>query len=265
VNDKHKKIKKRLSKGYDKAVANIEKAFTKLIYKLLTEQAQVLKQAFLKHIKEKKDDNDPNDDEIKKILDMIMGILSGTIDGQSQEFLDAMNPLYLQSGEAGSEFFNNVQFTNPWDGSLFAVINDDYLTWLQTYGANQVTFVNKTTKKITKDIIEQGLINGDSTSKIADDLVEQIEQYSKTRATTIALTETHNSFSRGNFMSAKASAFENKTWVTCEDSHVRPAHAAIDGMTILIGEEFLPGLAYPGDSNASAALVINCRCILTYS
>jgi hypothetical protein len=216
-------------------------------------------------MKEKKDDNSPNDDEIKKILDMVMAILSGVIDGQSQEFLDTMQPLYLQSGEAGSEFFNNVQFTNPWDGSLFAVINDDYLTWLQTYGANQVTFVNQTTKKITRDIIEQGLINGDSTSKIADNLVEQISQYSKSRATTIALTECHNSFMRGNYMSARTSAFENKTWITCEDSHVRPAHAAIDGMTIPIGEEFLSGLSYPGDPNADAALTISCRCILAYS
>jgi SPP1 gp7 family putative phage head morphogenesis protein len=246
-------------------VANIEKAFTKLIYKLLTEQAEVLKQAFLKHMKEKKDDNSPDDDEIKKILDMIMAILSGIIDGQSQEFLDAMQPLYLQSGEAGSEFFNNVQFTNPWDGSLFAVINDDYLTWLQTYGANQVTFVNKTTKKITRDIIEQGLINGDSTSKIADDLVEQIEQYSKSRATTIALTETHVSFLTGNYMTAKKSVFKNKTYVTAEDSHVRPTHAIMDGLTIPIDEAFPNGGMYPGDGSLPPQELINCRCVLYYS
>lgn len=42
----------------------------------------------------------------------------------------------------------------------------------------------------------------------------------------------------------------------------RPKHVAISGSRCEIGQEFLPGLRYPGDPNAPARETINCHCYI---
>lgn len=245
----------------------MERMFKNKIKKIFLNQANKLKAKLLKYMKEKKDDNDIDDEEAEKQAEEITAAITAGVltDTGVQTMMKELLPLWLDCGKIGNDFFNQIQFTKPENGTVFAVINDDYLTWLQSYGGEQIKHINDTTQNIVQDVIKQGLLNGDGISKIADDLVEQISEYSKSRAMTIARTEVHNSFCKGNFDSASASGFKNKTWQTMEDQRVRPAHAAIDGTTVKIDEDFLPGLAYPGDSRASGNLTINCRCILTYS
>ena len=40
----------------------------------------------------------------------------------------------------------------------------------------------------------------------------------------------------------------------------RHMHVAISGSKRPVGEEFLPGLRYPGDPNAPASQTVNCHC-----
>lgn len=42
----------------------------------------------------------------------------------------------------------------------------------------------------------------------------------------------------------------------------RPHHVAISGKRCAVGEEFLPGLRYPGDPDAPARETINCHCYI---
>lgn len=42
----------------------------------------------------------------------------------------------------------------------------------------------------------------------------------------------------------------------------RPHHVAVSGSTREVGQEFLPGLRYPGDPAAPASEVINCHCYI---
>lgn len=42
----------------------------------------------------------------------------------------------------------------------------------------------------------------------------------------------------------------------------RPRHVAISGTKRPVGDEFLPGLKYPGDPDAPAREVINCHCYI---
>ena len=42
----------------------------------------------------------------------------------------------------------------------------------------------------------------------------------------------------------------------------RHQHVAISGTVKAVGEEFLPGLRFPGDPNAPASQVINCHCYI---
>jgi hypothetical protein len=53
-----------------------------------------------------------------------------------------------------------------------------------------------------------------------------------------------------------------KEWVAANDGRTREAHAARDGVTIPLNEEFAPGIMKPGDGPAKES--VNCRCTLRY-
>ncbi|MFD9248399.1 phage portal protein [Streptomyces bottropensis] len=58
-----------------------------------------------------------------------------------------------------------------------------------------------------------------------------------------------------------------RTWVTRGDDRVRPAHAAVDGVTLPVTEPYdVDGypMRYPGDQLAPHHLTVNCRCRLRY-
>ena len=217
-------------------------------------------------MKEKKDDNQISDEEAEKQAEEITAIIaSGVLDeGAVQIMMEELIPLWVDSGKIGNDFFNQIQFTNPEDGTLFPIINDDYLTWLNTYGGEQIKNINATTQKLVQDVIRKGLVNGDSTDTIANDLVRQIGEYTKGRAMTISRTEIHNTVITSNFMSAKESGFQYKTYMTAEDSRVRPTHAAMDGLRIKLDETFPNGGLYPGDSSLPPSELCNCRCIIYF-
>ena len=52
-------------------------------------------------------------------------------------------------------------------------------------------------------------------------------------------------------------------WINPRTAKVpRHQHVAISGTVRPVGEEFLPGLRFPGDPNAPASQVINCHCYI---
>ncbi|OEJ21095.1 hypothetical protein BGK67_34970 (plasmid) [Streptomyces subrutilus] len=59
-----------------------------------------------------------------------------------------------------------------------------------------------------------------------------------------------------------------RTWITRGDTRVRPAHRALQGVTLPAGTPYTADdfpLRYPGDPFAPIALTVNCRCRLHYS
>src|SRR5690606_41216403 len=64
----------------------------------------------------------------------------------------------------------------------------------------------------------------------------------------------------GVLESGKQSGAKSKTWVT--GPRPRPAHAALDGETVAIGELFSNGLSWPGDSVGDADELAGCNCAL---
>ena len=84
--------------------------------------------------------------------------------------------------------------------------------------------------------------------------------YEISRAKTIARTETHGAFQKGNYEGYKQSGLPIKIWVTVGDGSVRDSHASADGEEVGINDYFSNGLKFPGDPRGSAENVINCRC-----
>lgn len=255
------KIKKAMLKAYDKTVGPIEDSFEKTVLKLLNEQTKRISKAYLIYTKEKKSMTDKGaETEARKILEKFY-----SFDDDIDIFMKEFVKYYLLSGKAGNEYFNFIHFTKPEDGTLFSIIRDDYLEWLQAYGGNEIKRINETTKETIKAVIEEGLKSGDGNAKIAVAITEKLDNISPGRARAIAQTETHNSFMHANMMSATASGFKKKRWVSMRDESVRPNHQKYDQMgEIPIEQEFAPGLMYPGDSNAPASEVVRCRCVVRY-
>lgn len=125
---------------------------------------------------------------------------------------------------------------------------------------------------VERSIRNEVPLSGDQIDRI---VVRYRERMIQRRATTIARTESL----RAIHMAVNESydqAIDNgllspvdvlKRWVTAPDERRRASHAFMQGQIRRQGEPFLTGagnlIMYPGDPNAPASEVINCRCVVT--
>lgn len=128
------------------------------------------------------------------------------------------------------------------------------------------TLVGETTaREVTAAVLaanEAGL-SARQAAKLIDETV--FGGMASKRSTVIARTETVGALNRGNYDSAQASGvFASKEWLTQGDDRVRESHADIDGERVEIDGPFSNGLASPGDNDAPADEVIQCRCTLLF-
>lgn len=84
----------------------------------------------------------------------------------------------------------------------------------------------------------------------------------------ISRTHIHSSTERGAWEAAMSLGLRmKKEWAAVEDGEARPDHARADGQMMEINQPFSVGneyLMYPGDPDASARQVVNCRCTALY-
>ncbi len=245
---------------YDKVAKPAERRFKNKIYKLLMEQLKEIIAATNRVLNDTKD-NGISKEEAKRKAEEVVNQFK--IDEGIQTFMLALLPEWINAGKIGAKLFEQIQLTNS-EGTLFGIIKEEYLEWLNTYGGDQIKLINQTTKELTKEIIQEGLINGDSTSKIIDRLSSKITDYSKSRSKNIAETEIHNTIMKANAMSGEKSGFKYKTWIGSRDSAVRLSHRSLDGEVRKIDEPFSNGGMYPGDSALPAREVCHCRCVIKY-
>lgn len=125
---------------------------------------------------------------------------------------------------------------------------------------------------------ELSLRGKESTAQLVDRLV-RVADISHTRAATIAQTERTRAANGARYAQAieeylkaydkavkghrKRPALPVFQWVNPRAAKVpRPHHVAISGDRRPVGEEFLPGLRYPGDPGGPASETINCHCYI---
>lgn len=126
-------------------------------------------------------------------------------------------------------------------------------------------------KKKVNNAITQGVIQGQKLDEITDSiaagLCSQNENLMKTFART-GMTEAQNAGRFSRLMEAKAKGITVvKQWMATLDGRTRDTHADIDGETQPVGDKWHPykfsnGCRYPGDPQAPAREVYNCRCTL---
>jgi len=138
--------------------------------------------------------------------------------------------------------------------------------------------IARTTEGALRDVIRQGLENGQSIDAIAKAVGELYDGWKGSRANTIARTETSSAIGYGKFHAARETnrrlgADIRRSWSAVIDNRTRDHHHLADAdinernRDIRVDEHYIVGgieMAHPGDPTAPASEVINCRCTETY-
>lgn len=124
------------------------------------------------------------------------------------------------------------------------------------------------TKQMSSAIL-QGIIQGESITKIAERLIDIIGNNQKAairNARTLA-TGAENRGRQDRYHSlAKRGIIMYKMWIATPDGRTRDWHLDMDGQEVPENEDFIDGLGnrleFPGDSSAPPETVYNCRCTM---
>lgn len=117
--------------------------------------------------------------------------------------------------------------------------------------------------------VTQGIVQGESITKIAKRLCEELATSNAKKMNMFARTAVTAARSEGQIARMKEAQDKGikiqKQWMTAGDDRVREAHEDIDGEVRDLDEPFETSagdIMYPGDPDAPPELVYNCRCDL---
>lgn len=127
---------------------------------------------------------------------------------------------------------------------------------------NRITGINDTIWKNLQKTIGEGIKAGENLESI-EQRIKNVYTFTGNRVKLIARTETAGVMNESALSVYLDNGVRGKSWITAGDDKVRETHvgAAGDGV-IPIDQRFSNGLMYPGEPNAPASEVINCRCAL---
>ena len=148
--------------------------------------------------------------------------------------------------------------------------------WVDAHALARAVSVTGTIRERVRGVIATGVEEGTGEAGIAKTIVETVGRIlSRTNAARIARTEVHTAASVGADEAARATGLEMvKEWAAVEDKRTRLSHFAADGQTVEMEEPFVIGggftqvpptaLRFPGDPDAPAREIVNCRCVPLY-
>jgi len=157
---------------------------------------------------------------------------------------------------------NAMSFSKSFSKAKFDefIIDVNIRSWIEERVGIFSASVVKTTFSQLEQVFSLAFDSDNPREALIKGIQDKYNIYETSRAKTIARTETHGAFQKGNFEGYKQSGLPIKIWVTVGDSNVRDSHAIADGEEVGINDYFSNGLKFPGDPRGSAEEVINCRC-----
>lgn len=146
----------------------------------------------------------------------------------------------------------------PWQEAVQAFVGREALAHLNETSAETMTAIRRR--------ISEGLAAGRSNADIAKRIREDAPGYNRTRAETIAITETHNAGVGATYTAVDSLGYQTeKTWVAVGDRRTRPSHAAASGQTVAMDKNFtVGGSSMPRPGVGPSKETVRCRCCLTY-
>jgi hypothetical protein len=140
--------------------------------------------------------------------------------------------------------------------------------YFRLIGGNKVTGIDQTTiekiKTVLANILGQSLSRREQ-AKLFEETLNN-PAFNRARSLVIARTESTTAANHGINEGAKSSDYEvAKFWINTKDKRTRRTHLAMTNERIEINQPFIVGgvkMMYPGDPSATAAEVVNCRCVM---
>ena len=187
--------------------------------------------------------------EMKNIADEFEDALNRSIDDEKLRRL--IEPFLVDAMKRGIDSV----------GTAFVLADDAAMKYI-IRRTQEIVGVNETLRSkllvSLRDSIQEGMTEQEATQVVMDTVGKQIDQ-ARTRARTIARTETHAAYSDGRQEAMESTEPYGKMWISSNDPKVRAEHQ-ISGQVRKWGEAFSNGLQRPHDPNGAAGNVINCRC-----
>lgn len=166
--------------------------------------------------------------------------------------------------------------------SLKDEVNDMWLNAIREFIADQagarITSITDQSKELCLKLLEdelailfdEGLSVEKLTRKLHNHLKKEWPKIQRYRARRIARTEVNTASNYGQFIGADATEMPLlKKWITTADARTRDAHIGMLHHPMIKKELFFDvggePMMFPGDFNASAGNVINCRCTTAYA
>lgn len=194
------------------------------------------------------------------------------IDGVSNAIKDIYVTVGIWSGKKTLAQIRNKKADHPIGFGFNPIWREAILNYFKLFLLTRAVLpISETTRKIILDILIQGEINGLSADAMARMLRET--ELPASRALTIVRTEIAKASFFGHELGRHDTPFlTTERWIAAKDAKTRHSHRLVDGdivpsgtpfkvgvykKDLLIGYEMMLG---PGDPDASAGNVINCRC-----
>ncbi len=184
-----------------------------------------------------------------------------------QASMRAVSVTALQKG--GDQVYAELDKTDPW----------------KMPPAEAVRFLKNRENKLSgvppevfdriRNVIVNGLQNGDPLADIAGAVRGEFNELGAGRARTIASTETAAAYGVSRDLAMKSAGVQYKRWLTSGNVNTRAAHADMNGTIVGIAENFVvtqtdasastfgevDEVKHPGDINGEPWNVINCHCV----
>ncbi len=196
---------------------------------------------------------------------LIAGFVGSLIDwpGEESTLESIFKPLWKQTYDAGTAAAKKVY-------AIRGVDRPELVSPARLRGGQRVTRVTQTTKDTIGSIVVRCVEHGAGREALADEILQEYEIETRTRARLIADQETAMCLEQGHFDMMKTSGAQWKVWHHRPQKNPRdgsdggPNHVAMNGERVPIDGVFSNGLRFPCDPEGPAKETIKCRCYVTY-
>ena len=201
--------------------------------------------------------------EQKNLVEQFIG---GLVNWPSEETAmeEIFKPLWKQTYDEGTRIAKQAY-------NIRGVDRPELLSQAKLHGGQRVRHVTQTTKENISRIVANGIEAGIGREKMADEILQEYEIQTRSRARLIADQETVMTLETGHYDMMQKSGATTKTWHHRPQKNPRdgsnggPNHVKMDGETVPIDARFSNGLRYPCDPEGPARETIKCRCYVTYN
>jgi SPP1 gp7 family putative phage head morphogenesis protein len=180
------------------------------------------------------------------------------MDGENAEILAIMRPIL----ESIVEQAGNGALASVGSAAQFKVTDPRVQAFLEKKDI-LIQGINETTSEAIRQILADASAEGASVAETGRRIRDQFDEFSKSRADTIARTEAVGANNAAAVEGYRQSGLKvRKEWLTQIDGATRESHIAADGQKVGLDEKFIVGdseMDAPGVDGPPEE-VINCRC-----